>query len=1292
LKKTAKWIAICIFLLIGTLYILVNSSYVINFIAERYAPRYGFTYEKIDGNALYGIVLHGLKYKKRAMADTIRLHINPFTILNGKISVSSLSLLGVNMAVMQKMVYDFTPAEDKMGSQEKQESIYIPFSFAMDDIHLRLKPFTFQRVRIEKEDLEIDSIEYDGERFIVGDLKQSATTSIGDIELRGEYHRRVLDVEYLNISAMDMEAVMNIVGSISNGNTDATGSESDDKIASNTIFIPKEIKAKRIHLTMKPYRIYDSDISSLEIEGENIDIDLLTSSIKDALLHLRVSSDIVDSQIDMEADGGTYRIKRASLKNLDIDALKRMLAILERDKNSSKCKGNSSKSAAGKLSSYPYVPELVSIDKLSLQISPFVWNGVKLNGAGLSADGLEIDFQSERFRGRRLSISADSPYAKLSLNAHIGNRSIFIDEFNASSIDVAAIEKLSSKMSKKRATKEPEKSSSSSSKEKKSSDYRVPFLPRYLALKRLNMDILPYKRASITVDKAEVFGRNLLMKLDGAVMQEGSVKLFAWSDAAKVELSALLRGRAVILQKGENRITLLQGFFEKYKIPLKASGMKPLDLTGIVDEKSARITLTTSGKSLYADSNASFDIDMALGKTDIDYSFESGKLKMKGAGRFALPPYLPSANLTFVGKMHKSAPFVYSGSLILPKIDIPDKSISKRVGKVKINFRGDAKKLSAKLNSSLFRATFATPDMKKASLHIFSNGSLALANFVNLPSGLEAAKASIDIGSELNLSKIMPLKAKYSIKSNIANIDGKLSYGKNLESKALLRVPKKTLLKKMDKNLKVENIFPLKMALKLDGNDTILRLFSKNISAKADYSLESEKIEGKISLADSVVNISGSLKKRVNMLMKSSSVKKLFKNIGKIYKMEPPAIDGDLSVKASYLAAKGSIKASIRSKRFIPDNKARIKKPIRKLSVDLSADLKKKALNIENYSVEVAGMKFFSKRTSKIMFKKSLLKIKELWINDELKIKGRYDAAKDKGRISAKASSFKIEHENAKMRISLDLDTRISKGKIDSEGKIYILGGKVFYNMKAKHYASDEDIIIVQHMREKKNSFFEKNVRLKLYVESKRSLLFKQKDVKVELKPQMSILKEYKSPVMVLGSIDFRKGGYYNFNGKKFVLEKSAVYFTGKPTSPLLNIKLIYRRYGKAIWISVSGSGSEPVLNFSSSPYMTRDQILSFILFDSENSGNSSEDMLSMVGGGLAKSILGNMGLKLDTLVLSQKGFEVGKKISNKVSIIYDQKDESKIIVRVEHSPKVETDISIGQESQSIDIIYKREF
>ena len=52
----------------------------------------------------------------------------------------------------------------------------------------------------------------------------------------------------------------------------------------------------------------------------------------------------------------------------------------------------------------------------------------------------------------------------------------------------------------------------------------------------------------------------------------------------------------------------------------------------------------------------------------------------------------------------------------------------------------------------------------------------------------------------------------------------------------------------------------------------------------------------------------------------------------------------------------------------------------------------------------------------------------------------------------------------------------------------------------------------------------------------------------------------------------------------------------------------------------------------------------------------------------------------------------MGKKISSKVSIIYDQEDESKVIVRIEHSAKVETEISVGQDSQSVDIIYRREY
>ncbi len=61
-------------------------------------------------------------------------------------------------------------------------------------------------------------------------------------------------------------------------------------------------------------------------------------------------------------------------------------------------------------------------------------------------------------------------------------------------------------------------------------------------------------------------------------------------------------------------------------------------------------------------------------------------------------------------------------------------------------------------------------------------------------------------------------------------------------------------------------------------------------------------------------------------------------------------------------------------------------------------------------------------------------------------------------------------------------------------------------------------------------------------------------------------------------------------------------------------------------------------------------------------------------------------------MVIKSGGFEVGKKISRKVTILYDQSDEPRAILRIEHSHKFETDISVGEDSQSVDITFKKEF
>ncbi len=126
---------------------------------------------------------------------------------------------------------------------------------------------------------------------------------------------------------------------------------------------------------------------------------------------------------------------------------------------------------------------------------------------------------------------------------------------------------------------------------------------------------------------------------------------------------------------------------------------------------------------------------------------------------------------------------------------------------------------------------------------------------------------------------------------------------------------------------------------------------------------------------------------------------------------------------------------------------------------------------------------------------------------------------------------------------------------------------------------------------------------------------------------------------MVLGSIEILQGGSYTFEGKKFVLDKSYVHFTGNPNKPLLEASVKYRSANHLITIKVTGSADAPNIHFSSKPSLTKEQILSIILFDSEGGAgtNTGDDMMKMMGGAMAKSVLSNLGVQLDHLVLGEE-------------------------------------------------------
>ena len=722
---------------------------------------------------------------------------------------------------------------------------------------------------------------------------------------------------------------------------------------------------------------------------------------------------------------------------------------------------------------------------------------------------------------------------------------------------------------------------------------------------------------------------------------------------------------------------------------MRAEAFSPIRVTGEADEKALHVQLAFDAHKILADQNSSFNVDINRSLTTVNFDFAKSRLDVEHQSRIAVPQ---APEIRLEAKLfQKEGALHYSAQINAGRLKLGDEKIEKMLGIPKIELQGDLHALRAKLDAGIFGGTFVSRDLKKGELSLGTKKALKPAKYFKLPKKLRDAELDVQTLTPIDFAKPLPLESKVTVRSNLANLDGTLRYDGNLSTQIVTRFPKDSLLEALLPKLKLQALDPLKLSLKQLGNLWDLKLESKKIAADLQYATQKDQLQGTITVAGTKIKVEGKPKETIHATLQSPSVKKLIGNFTAIYAIEIPKLDGDINLDLK-IEKLSRVTLELRSKKFVPDDSARIKSPIKNIQVLLSADRQKQSLTVQSYHLEVSGMKFFATKPSIIKLQKQRIVLEAFWVNDSLKVTGAYDLKKKKGELVAKSPDFKIVHENAKLDASIDIKAKIEGEKIDATGKIILLGGNVMYNLAAKHYATDDDIIILQHRKKEESSFFRKNVQLNLYIEAKKPLLFKQKNVYVELKPQLSIIKGFDSDLQVLGSVPLAKGGYYIFEGKRFVLEPSSVNFTGKATEPLLDIHLVYRRYSKTIYITVSGKATEPNLNFSSDPYMNRNQILSFILFDTEDSGNSGSDMLSLVGGGIAKSILGNLGLKVDTLVLNSSGFEVGKQITDRISVIYDQGDESKVIVRIKTFKHTETDVSIGEKSQSVDIIYKREF
>ena len=160
--------------------------------------------------------------------------------------------------------------------------------------------------------------------------------------------------------------------------------------------------------------------------------------------------------------------------------------------------------------------------------------------------------------------------------------------------------------------------------------------------------------------------------------------------------------------------------------------------------------------------------------------------------------------------------------------------------------------------------------------------------------------------------------------------------------------------------------------------------------------------------------------------------------------------------------------------------------------------------------------------------------------------------------------------------------------KID--GKVTLLGGEIHYDLSTKTFPSDSDIVIVQDIKEKKPNPFMDNLTIAVNVDTKKPLIFKEGAIDIQSKVNLGIHKAILSDPMIIGSVDLVDGGSYVFQGKKFVLEKSHVYFTGDPSKPMLDITVKYKTIKNSlITINITGTPAVPnIMFFISAKYEQR--------------------------------------------------------------------------------------------------------
>ena len=940
---------------------------------------------------------------------------------------------------------------------------------------------------------------------------------------------------------------------------------------------------------------------------------------------------------------------------------------------------NSEKKSSGKIGKIP----TINISSLFFSTTPYRNHDINIDTLNFVANEIEGDLTNISIDS--FSFYTQSDHTNITADGSIHDKILDLNHLWITDIDIEKIIQFYNKKIKK---------AQENNQTKKEDKQGFKKLIQEIKIANFKTDIQRYEYRRYKIDSLVIEANDLISDLKSI---SAKTKIYAKTNMWKLSSNGKLENDTLITDVD---VTLDDKYFKRFIPFFDHNKIKRLNVALNIDKNGldAVVNLKTDNLLIGNVKDLNLSIDNALGYVDL--SFKPINLVVQIDGNLTAKH---SKNIDLDCQLYydKKNRFSYTGKLFSKNLQNLDGNFTKLMRDTTVNFFGNSKNIQAHLENKNLSTDYNSTIYKKGELSIKTQ-KIMIDEYISMPAKLKELQATLTSKIPINFKELTKYDTEIKIESNALNLTGRLLYDDGFKLDATLSNVQNSILKNYDKNIKLKKLFPLK--IKSTWIDSLIKtnFKQKEFSGDLTYDTLTKQLDSILNLSHDKLTLNGKSNDKIKLKASIISLKTLQEKVMKFYDFKKQPLDGEVLIDG-FIDKNGNLDLDMTSRWLVYEytqNKFAFAEKV-KLKLEKKEDIY--ILKEYYFSTYLDHDRiFFAKKPSLFSYKDLQIGVENLWVNDQATVLGNYDIKKGTGAFNLNTKAYHYKDVEADIYANAALKVYFKKESIKVEGDVELLKGVVTYTAKKEHYVQDDDIIIIQEEREKQLTKNSSNLILDVAITSKKPIAYIVKDTDVLLDLDLKFWKDKNSEVELLGITKLIEGTHIEAK-KDFKIEAGEILFAGPILNPYLNINVLHFNEPYDIDININGLLDSPIINFSSTPFLTQSDILSILLFDSttsdlfSGSGDSSKAALSMFGNTFAKELVENFGIKLDKLVLSTTqdggfGLEVGKKVSKKMTILYINDIVQTIKVKYQHSKRFETDITFSPDTSGIDFLYKNEY